>query len=148
MKSVSRPVLKSGRQQLFVRYALIACLISWAIEVPLALKAQGVTSVDIPLAIHYLAAFGPLVAGLILTWQEDELTGLKDLAARAVKWRVEMVWWIIAISPVLLFFLLAIVIRLFQGNWLDFRMVGRFDFLPDLGGVAILLWWATYGLGE
>lgn len=148
MDSISNQDSQESRRQLFIRYALIAYLISWVIEIPLALKAQGLISFDIPFAVHYLAAFGPFVAALIMTWQENGSAGLKELAARAMKWRVEPAWWLVAISPLLLLVALSVVVRLFQGNWLDFRMLGRFDFLPDLGGAAILLWLTTYGLGE
>ena len=139
---------QSQRRHLFFLYTCIAYAISWAIEIPLALKAQGLTSVDLPFAIHYCAAFGPLIAGLILTWHENGSKGMKDLFARTIRWRVEPVWWIAAISPLLLFLLAAVLTRLFQGTWLDVRMLGRVDFLPDLGVVAIFLWLATYGFGE
>lgn len=139
---------RSRRRRLFFLYTFIAYVISWAIEIPLALKAQGLISVDLPFAVHYCAASGPLIAGLILTWYEDGSTGVKDLAARIIRWRVEPIWWITAISPLLLFLLAAVLTRLFQGTWLDVRMLGRVDFLPDLGAAAMFLWLATYGFGE
>jgi membrane protease YdiL (CAAX protease family) len=148
MDSTPNAVPQSNRRPLFLAYTLIAYLISWAIEIPLALKAQGLTSADLPFAIHYLAAFGPFIAGLIMTWHEDGSAGWKNLASRTIKWRVEPVWWLVAVSPLLLFLLLAILIRLLQGTWLDFLMLNRFDFLPNLGAAAVLLWLATYGFGE
>lgn len=148
MDSTPSVVLQSHRRRLFLMYVLIAYLISWAIEIPLALKAQGLTSLEPPFALHYLAAFGPFIAGLILTLHENGAAGLKNLAARITRWHVEPVWWLVAISPLLLFLLLAVLIRFLQGTWLDVRMLGRFDFLPDLGAAAVLLWLATYGIGE
>lgn len=137
-----------GRTHLFLAYALIAFAVSWAIEIPLALKAQGVISADIPFAIHYLAAFGPFVAGIAMTWHESRYAGLKDLLKRTLRWRVEPVWWIVALSPVLLFFLVSLFMRILQGSWLDVHSLGRIDFLPDLGVSAVFLWLATYGFGE
>jgi membrane protease YdiL (CAAX protease family) len=138
----------SNRSRLFLAYSLIAYAISWAIEIPLALKAQGIISASIPFAIHYLAAFGPFIAGIALTWHESRFAGLKELRDRAVKWRVEPIWWIAAVSPLLLFLIVSLLMRIIQGIWLDFGILGRFDFLPDLGLSAVLLWLATYGFGE
>jgi uncharacterized protein len=144
----STPTTRSRRAHLFLAYALIAYAISWAIEIPLALKAQGIISADVPFAIHYLAAFGPFIAGIALTWQESRSAGLKDLLHRAIKWRVEPIWWIVALSPLLLFFIVSLLMRIIQGSWLDFSILGRLDFLPDLGVASVFLWLATYGFGE
>jgi membrane protease YdiL (CAAX protease family) len=133
---------------MFLAYALIACAMSWAIEIPLALKEQGIISAEIPFTIHYLAAFGPFIAGIILTWHENGSAGLKDLFARLVKWRVAPVWWLVALSPLLLFFTMAIAMRLLQGSWIDFGMLRHFDFLPDMGVRVVFVWLATYGFGE
>ena len=148
MDSPSDLVAPSKRTHLFLAYALIACAISWAIEIPLALKAQGIISADIPFAIHYLAAFGPLVAGIALTWQESRFAGLRNILIRTTKWRVEPIWWIVALSPLLLFLIVSLLMRVFQGSWLQFSILGRFDFLPDLGVSSVFLWLATYGFGE
>jgi len=102
----------------------------------------------VPFSIHYLAAFGPFIAGLILTWRENGLPGLKNLLARTVKWRVEPVWWIVAFSPLLLFFLLALFTSYLRGTALNFQILNHFDFLPDIGMAAVFLWLATYGFGE
>jgi membrane protease YdiL (CAAX protease family) len=129
-------------------YVLIAYAVSWAIEIPLALKAQGVPSPDVPFSLHYLAAFGPFVAGLIATWRENGVEGLRELGARMVRWRVAPVWWIVALSPLLVFFAISGLKRVVEGAWLDIGMLGRVDFLPDLGAGAVVLWLATYGFGE
>lgn len=139
---------RSRRSRGFVWYILIAYFISWGIEIPLALQAQGFASLDVPFSLHYLAAFGPFIAGLIMTWRESGVEGVKDLGARMIRWRVAPVWWVVALSPVLFFLATAGVMRLLQGTWLDFQMLGRVDFLPDLGAAAALLWLATYGFGE
>ncbi len=137
-----------SRTRRLAAYALIAYAFSWAIEIPLALKAQGVISAEVPFAIHYLAAFGPFIAGLMLTLHETGLAGLKDLFHRAVKWRVDAVWWLVAISPLMLFTIVAGVMSLARGPQLDFGILGRIDFLPDLGVASLFLWLATYGFGE
>jgi len=131
-----------------IAYVIAAYAISWAIEIPLALKAQGIISSDIPFGIHYLAAFGPFVAGIALTWREGKAEGLRDLLKRALRWRVQPIWWVVAFSPLLLFFVSWLIMRVFQGFWINPTILGRFDFLPDLGLWAVFIWLATYGLGE
>lgn len=139
---------ESARLHHIPLYILIAYLISWAIEIPLALKAQGLSSLDVPFSLHYLAAFGPCIAGFVATWRQRGGEGLRDLAKRATRWRVAPALWLVALSPVLIFFLLSGVLRVFQGAWIDASMLGRVDFLPDLGAGAAVLWLATYGFGE
>lgn len=148
MNSPINSTPQSKRTYLFLAYTLIAYAVSWAIEIPLALKAQGIISTDVPFAIHYLAAFGPFIAGIVLTWQESKFAGLKNLVDRIIKWRVDPLWWLVAVSPLLLFFLVSLSMRFVQGSWLDFRILGRMDFLPDLGVASVFLWLATYGFGE
>jgi CAAX protease family protein len=148
MEAPLSPLAQSSRVYLFTSYALIAYAVSWAIEIPLALRAQGIIALNVPFSIHYLAAFGPFIAGIVLTLQETGLAGLKDLIHRAIKWRVDLIWWIVAFSPLLIFLMVAGVMRFVQGSWVDFRILGRIEFLPDLGITSLFLWLATYGFGE
>jgi uncharacterized protein len=142
------PEIQTRRTHLFLAYAAFAYLISWAIEIPLALKAQRVYSGDIPFAIHYLAAFGPGIAGIILTWRETGTVGLRDLLARSVKWRVEPIWWIVALSPLLVFLLVSFAKSAVGGTPFDLTLLDHFDFLPDIGVAVLLVWLATFGFGE
>lgn len=142
------PTARSNRARLFLLYAIIAYAISWAIEIPLALKAQGVISLDLPFSIHYFAAFGPFVAGIVLTWRENRLSGLKDLIERTFRWRVGPVWWVVALSPLLVFVLVFLIMSYARGSWLDLQILNHFDFLPDIGPAVLLIWLATYGFGE
>ncbi|MFN3927040.1 MAG: type II CAAX prenyl endopeptidase Rce1 family protein [Pseudanabaenaceae cyanobacterium] len=123
-------------------YFILAYVISWAVEIPLALKAQGLSQAPIPLSIHYLAGYGPMLAAVIMTWLTGGVSGLKALFGGILKWRVQPVWWLVAISPV------ALALRLIQGQPLDLSMLGQVDFLPNLGLGALFLWLLTYGIGE
>src|SRR5512140_2207229 len=95
------PVIHSRRTGYLGAFAAIAFAISWAIEIPLALVAKGVYSWEIPFSIHYLAAFGPGIAGIIMTWEEGGIHGLRGLFIQSVTWRVGIVWWVVAFSPLL-----------------------------------------------
>ena len=131
-------------------YFLLALGISWLVELPLALRAQGVIAVPIPFALHYLAAFGPLVASLSMTALLDGRPGLRALLRRGAPWRVGVGWLLVSVgSPILLFAIAAVASYGMTGNWPDLSQFGEVSFLGDLGGIgALLLWIVTFGFGE
>jgi membrane protease YdiL (CAAX protease family) len=131
-----------------VTYFTLAYALTWSVELPLAASAQGWTSWPAPFALHYLAAYGPLLAAVITTWLIDGAAGLRELGARMGHWRVRPVWWAVALSPLLLYVISAVVLRVLRGTWTDVGLLGRINFLPDLGLGAFLLWLLTYGIGE
>jgi membrane protease YdiL (CAAX protease family) len=132
---------------LFVFFVL-AYAFSWAVEIPLALRAQGLIQVRIPFAVHYLAAYGPMLAALIMTWLADGREGLRELFRRMLKWRLRPVWWLVAIAPLILYGLVAVTLRAIQGSMPDVAAVGRVDFMPSLGIGALFFWVLTFGFGE
>ncbi len=148
MNETQSPLSGNSRTKFLIQYAVVAYLFSWAIEIPLALKAQGLLSANIPFSIHYLAAFGPFVAAIFLTRKEYGREGLRELFGRILKWRVEPLWWIVALSPLLLFLSAVVVLGTVSGTWFDLGALGRVDFLPDLGIASMILWLATFGMGE
>ncbi|HET7089690.1 MAG TPA: CPBP family intramembrane glutamic endopeptidase, partial [Anaerolineae bacterium] len=123
--------------------------ITWSIMLPLVASAQGWLQAPVPFALHYLAAFGPMLAALIMTWATGGAAGLKELWGRVTKWRVGLTGAAFAIlSPVVLFVLAAIVVRALGGEWPDLQRLGEVNYLPNLGIGALVLWLATYGFGE
>jgi membrane protease YdiL (CAAX protease family) len=138
---------RSHRRSLIVFFVL-AYALSWAIEIPLALRARGLIELPIPFAMHYLAAYGPMLAAILASGLIDGRAGLRALAKRVFKWRVHPGWLMVALAPLLLYAGVAIVMRLGLGHWPDASALGQIDFLPNLGAGALLLWIATFGLGE
>jgi membrane protease YdiL (CAAX protease family) len=129
-------------------FFVLAYALSWAVEIPLALRAQGLIAAPIPWSLHYLAAYGPLLAAIIVTALDSGQEGLRELFGRMLKWRVRPVWWLVALAPLVLYALLAVVLRFIQGQWPDLAALGQIDFLPNLGAGALLVWFLTFGLGE
>jgi membrane protease YdiL (CAAX protease family) len=127
---------------------IFAFSLSWAIEIPLALQAQRIVTWKIPTAVHYLASFGPLLAALITTALSSGRPGLRAIVSRMTKYRVSLVWWLAALSPLVAFFLLAAAFSASQPEWIRLSPLGNVDFLPPLGLSAIVLWTLTFGLGE
>jgi len=138
------------KQHSIVSYFILAYAISWAIEIPLAASTQGLLRVPVPLALHYLASFGPMISALILTAVIDGKKGIRELLTGLLKWRVGLSWIFISIlAPIALFVIAAIVGYMTNGTLPDLYLLGEVDYLPYLGVLgAFLLWFFTFGLGE
>lgn len=138
------------RQQSLVLYFILAYAVTWCFEIPLALSAQGLIKVEIPMAIHYLGSYGPMIAAFVLTVLTKGAVGIRDLVSRWFKWRVQVRYYAFAIlGPIALFTLAVVINRFTSGVWPDLSLLGKADYLPDLKPLgALLLWLLTYGLGE
>ena len=131
-------------------YFPLTYAVTWGFHLPLALAARGLIDAQVPRAIHYLGAFGPMIAAMILIWRTDGAAGLRALVSRWFKWRVEARYYAFAVLVPISFFALAVLSnRLMSGSWPDLALLGAADYLPQLGPVAVFcLWFLTYGLGE
>jgi membrane protease YdiL (CAAX protease family) len=131
-------------------YFLVTFAISWAIEVPLALQAQGLMRNMVPLWLHYIASFGPLLAASIVTLATRGPAGIVRMFSGLARWRARPIYWIVAVvAPCTIFVVLVLATRLAQGAWPDLGSLGRPDYLPALGILPTwLLWTATFGAGE
>lgn len=133
-----------------VSYFIIAYVVSWSFEIPLALSYQGIISAHIPMWLHYFVALGPLSAALMMTSLTEGESGIRNLIARLFKWRVNVRYYIFAILiPMGMFVLACLCNRIFTGNWADLTLLGQVDYLPYLTPVGALgIWFLTFGLGE
>ncbi|MGC9468746.1 MAG: CPBP family intramembrane glutamic endopeptidase [Anaerolineae bacterium] len=128
-------------------YFVLAAAFSWAVEIPLALNARGVTWCPAPLSVHYLAGYGPMLAAIVTTALTEGRAGLRELLRRMWKWRVRPIWWAFALSPLLLFSLI-VLIEPAQGGLSALRRLGEVDAVPTLGLLALPFWFVTFGIGE
>jgi hypothetical protein len=139
MTSRADPTTETGRRGILALYILIAYAVSWGIEIPLALKTLGVIKADVPFSLHYLAAFGPFIAGIVVTWLASGREGWNRLLRRMVMWRVGLLWWLVAVSPLLIFIAVDFGMSFREGGSPGLRALTRFDFIPDLGIGAVVL---------
>lgn len=133
-----------------VVYFVLAYAITWTFEIPLAAVRQGWTQIPIPFAIHYLGAFGPMAAAIIVTGMTQGGSGIRELFRGLFKWRVGWSWILFSVfSPIAMFALAALVMRSTSGAWPNLNLLGKVEYLPYLGiAAALLLWLLTWGLGE
>lgn len=116
-------------------YYGIAIAITWTLSLLIILKI-------LPTWMHYLNAYGPLVAAVImLRKNKDPWKTLWTLK----KWP----WFLIGgTSPLWASALIYGLIYLSQGSLPDLSQLGEISFLGNIGGWAFPLWIVTFGLGE
>jgi uncharacterized protein len=154
MRAISHPPIHYDLRITVQRHSLVAYFVaaytlSWAIALPLAAVAQGLLPLALPLWLHYLTAFGPALAALLVTRIVDGPEGVRSLANRVFKWRIGLDWFLFAAaSPVVLYALIALGVVVLGGAPPDLRELGTISFLPYLGVGAWLLWILTNGFGE
>ncbi len=133
-----------------ISYFIIAYVVSWSFEIPLALSYRGMISAQVPMWLHYCVALGPFTAALIVTFLTEGNAGLRSLMARIFRWRLDIRFYIFAIFvPAGMFMLACILNRAFVGNWPRLTLLGEVDYLPYLTPLGALgIWLFTFGLGE
>lgn len=130
-------------------YMILAYSFSWSIALPLALAAQGLLKVAPPSWLHYLTAYGPMVAGLVMTRLMYGSVGVRALFKRMLAWRIGLGWLLFAAcSPVALYALIAMIAVAGGAASPTLWQFGAVNFLPNLGLGAWLLWILTSGIGE
>jgi len=138
------------KKHALVFYFILAYAVTWCFEIPIALSAREMIKAQVPMAIHYLGAFGPMIAALMVTALTERTAGIRALLSRWFKWRVEIRYYAFAVlAPAVLFALAVLINRVATGVWPDLSLLGEADYLPYLGPLgALMLWFLTYGLGE
>lgn len=137
------------RQHPVLTYYVLTLALSWLIELPLVVQVQGWANLQLPLALHYLASFGPMLAAIVVTAATAGSVGLKELWSRMIRWRVGAFGFMFAVfSPVLLFAASTLAIRFTSGEWINLARLGEINYMPYLGISALVLWILTYGFGE
>lgn len=131
-----------------IAYFVLACAISWAIEIPLGLAQKGIIQPLFPQWVHYFLSYGPMLSALIVTWATQGQQGLKELWGRITKWRVGGIWWLAALSPLIIGFVMVLAMNLLTDNKISLSELGAVPFLPPLGIGALFLWILTSGIGE
>jgi len=128
----------------------LAHALSWLGWLPLVAHATGFLDAQPSPYWHLLGGLGPLLAACLVSGAMGGGAGLRDLLARATRWRVGVGWWAVALlAPALLYVVAALGIRLVAGRWPDLGQFGRSVEYPAL---PLLVYWLAnlvcYGFGE
>lgn len=88
------PPLKTAARPGFPwAYTLLAYGLSWLVWAPAVLASAGIITAPLPLELLtalaiLVGAFGPLVAAVTVTGREQGRAGVRELLARARRWRI------------------------------------------------------------
>lgn len=139
-----------AKQHPLVAYFVLAYAITWALQIPLVAEKQGWVQASAPFSVHYLAAFGPMLAAIIVTGLTQGGGGIRALLAGLLKWRVGWRWIFFCVfSPIAMFAVAALVTHAQAGAWPNLSLLGEVEYLPRLGiAGAAALWILTFGIGE
>jgi uncharacterized protein len=139
----------AARRRALYAYFGVTFLISWGIELLLIASENGWGGLALPPQVHYLAAYGPMLAAIFVTGWADGGAGLKELWSRITRWRVGWAWWVIAVlSPAALFAVGVAAAVMMGGSVPDLSLLGQVNYMPALGLAAWIFWFLTYGMGE
>lgn len=141
-------------KELLSRHALalffiLAFLISWLIEFLLIAAWNGWYGISIPMSLHYLASFGPMLSAFLVTGLADGRRGLTELWLRITRWKARRNLAAFSLLSPFAFYLLGILVNfILTKEWPAPSQIGQVNYLPNLGAGAILLWLITFGFGE
>lgn len=141
------PFTRWVRAHRLLTFAVVAYGLSWAYWVPLVLTGQ---IVRLGSAVsQFPALLGPMIAAFAVTAVVEGRAGVRDLAARMVRWRVPARWWIVAIGSPLALLAVAVAVTAVVSGAPDLADFGRMAGLPEWG---VLFVWVMFvvvnGLGE
>ena len=137
----SRPVLL---------FLLIAYGWTWVTALPLLVQRRGWLDLGLPEAWEGLAAFGPLIAALLVISRASAPASLRAFLASCRHWRVGAGWLAFCcLSPVLLLIAGATLLRIGTGAWPDSTRLATGE-LATLAGILDLVIVAglVQGVGE
>lgn len=125
-------------------FVVLAYGISWSIYalIQFADPPQGLAN-----ALQLIVKFGPSLAGIIMAGFVAGRSGLNDILARLLRWRVAPVWYLIAVGGPLGLLLAGVGIdALATGNRaVEFQFPGS---VTPLGSLLLIRFFAGGGLGE
>ena len=99
------------------RFVLVAFAWSWLWWIPATLAERGMITLPIPAGLLEISGgFGPLLAAFVLTWVEAGGPGVRALAGQALRWRVALFWYGVALLGPFLYQLVAMGLHVLLGG--------------------------------
>jgi uncharacterized protein len=132
-------------------YFGLACFISWLIWLPLILREFGINALPVlPKYHHYLGSFGPMAAAIITKYILDGRRGVQHLLNRIVMWKVNWVWYAVALAvPVLLVMAAGYAGGLINHESFTMKGFSTNDEFTLFGPVSYFIFnFFTFGIGE
>jgi membrane protease YdiL (CAAX protease family) len=86
------------RKHALAVFFILAYAFTWLRWLPEAAAGRGWIDYQTPSVLVLLAGYGPALAAVLVTALVSGRSGLKDLGARLVRWRVALVWYLVVIA--------------------------------------------------
>jgi len=137
------------KQNSLAAFFILAFLITWLLILPLILTAQNLIIASISPHWHFLGAFGPIGAAIIVTGIISGKEGIANFFHRLSLGHTNKSWFLIAVlSPVCLFILSMIILRISGLPWPAFGELISEDYANFPWVAGSLLSAIGYGIGE
>ncbi|MEO8827717.1 CPBP family intramembrane glutamic endopeptidase [Lapillicoccus sp.] len=127
-------------------FVLLTYALSWAYWVPLVAAGHVVQLGSA--ATQFPGLFGPLLAAFAVTALTDGWAGVRDLAARVLRWRVPARWWLFAVGTPLALLGLAFGVLAIGPGMPELAAFGRAAGLPEWGVLFVWVAFVVGGIGE
>ena len=131
-------------------YVLVAYVFTWGLSLPLLAARRDWIEGSPGELWEAVAAFGPLVAALAVSWSLAGVHGVIEVLRGMTHWRVGARWIAFSVlSPFALLGLAAMILRITSGAWPDFAAVADGK-LGDLTGILhlVVISGLVQGVGE
>ena len=120
-----------ARRRPLAAFVVLAYLLSWSWWVPLVLRGDvvrwGAQATQFP------GLVGPQLSAFTVTALVEGRPGVRRLAARMIRWRVPLRWWLFAVGSPLLLLVIATGMAATTGASVDLTGFTRMAGLPDAG---------------
>jgi hypothetical protein len=120
-------------------FFVLAYALIWAWWLPLALAGQTVTEGD-GWPTHFPGLLGPALAALLVTAAQGP-SGVGALLRRMGRWRIGLLGWLLAASPLALGAITVLVVGLTGQGWPQAAELGRYSGLPSSPSLPSGRWW-------
>lgn len=136
------------QQHPLTSFFLLAFAFSWIITAVMIARYNG--WIDASGWLHYLVAWGPALAAIVVTAVAYGRDGLTSLRKRVFQWRLSGTDWLLAVgTPLALLGAGVFVSWITSDTQPDLTLLGYLDYLGQIGiPAALLVWIMTFGIGE
>jgi membrane protease YdiL (CAAX protease family) len=138
------------RRAPLVSYVALAYLFTWGIGVVLLAERRGWAETGVSGRWEAVAAFGPLIAALVVAGVLAGREGVRTILASLMRWRVGGGWLLFScLSPFALLAVAALILRAGTGEWPDTTALSAGRLAAAAGIVElVVISGLAQGLGE
>lgn len=132
-----------------VLFFVIAFGFTWAVSATLILSRLGAIH-SLPLWLHGLTAYGPLIAGFSVEGFYRGKRGIGKYVNRLLNWKMGKKWFVISFVLLIIIFVISVILSyLITGENVNWDILGQLENAPKFGILGGLLFsLLNSGIGE